>query len=252
MKKANWPIGYHWSNEWIGKDFEPFAVALQEAGCTLAGFECFCWFEVQPCRCKKTGGSSRYGGCNAKAHWKEGQRFVATMAAHGITTAVTFENRNSCACRAKSDEWRKKQYRKALKLAEFGPIWIIPTSEPWAGSSVEGFVRHARNVTPAHVPFVIPSREKTRLVPYYSGLAANYLDIHPCNMSEAEKALQLGPVALVQTDCTGTLDPGPANAAKLARLSSQTKAGLLIYRFEGDPRFDTIAAMGAEIKKATA
>jgi hypothetical protein len=252
MNRANWPIGYHWSNGWAGRDYVPYAKMLKRAGMNLAGFECYDWFEVQPCDCKKTGGSSRYGGCNAKAHWKDAQRLISTMAARGITTVVTFENRNSCACRQKDDEWRRRKFRKALKLAEFGPIWIIPTSEPWAGSSVEAFVRWARSVTPPSIPFVIPSREKARLVPYYSGLAANYLDIHPCSITEAERALQLGPMALVQTDCTGTLDPGPKNAARLARLSGQTKAGFLIYRFEGDPRPDTIEACGAVIRETAA
>lgn len=250
MSRANWPIGYHWSNEWRGQDYEPFAKALKRAGMNIAGLECFDWFEVQPCDCKKTGGSSRYGGCNTKGHWRDAQRFVATMAAREIATVVTFENRNSCACRRKDDDWRRRQYAKALKLGEFGAIWIIPSSEPWAGSDNAAFVRWARSATPAHVPFVIPSRRKDRLEAYYPGIAASFLDIHPCSMAEADRALRLGPSALVQTDCTGTLDPGPANAAKLARLSAQTKTPLLIYRFEGAPRLDTIEAMGREIKAA--
>lgn len=249
MSRANWPIGYHWSNEWAGGDFDGFAKALKRARMNLSGFECFDWFTGwEACRCKKTGGSSRYGGCNAKAAWKEAQRFVAAMAARKITTAVTFENRNSCACRAKDDEWRKRQYRKALKLAELGPIWIIPESEPWAGPSIEGFVRWAREATPAPMPFVIPSRAKDRIEPYWSGLApAPFLyDIHPCSMAEAERALRISG-ALVQTDCTGTLDVGAANAYKLARLSGETKVAFLIYRFEGAPKLDTIEAMGQAI-----
>ena len=248
---ANWPIGYGLVNYWHTVDPVPFAKALKKAGCNLTAIEWVPWFDVKPCSCKKTGGSSLYGGCAKKPHPKLAQKFVYEMSKRGITTLVIQENRNSCACRAEDDAYRASMLKKILKLQEHGSIWYEPFSEPWVKSAgTEQFVKYARSIVPIQVPFVIPDKERHVPIkqPYWSNVPFSYLDVHPDSDAAVMAGLRKGHPVLVNSDCTGTLNPGPTRARVWAKESARTKTGLHIYDFRGKtPDLAVISVLGEVI-----
>ena len=255
MIRANWPIGYYVDNEFLTKgDFDRFGYVSRECGFTLTGCEWIDWFGVQPCKCKKTGGSSRYGGCNATPNPKQAKKFSETMNSYGLTVMWTMENRNACACRDQPDSWRDLQLKRILKhWSKFGrSILFEPFSEPWVKpDGTEAWVRRVAPTLPPEVRLIVPDRDgnKGSGSPRWTGLTDGlYNTVHPASVGDALSAMRFGQRVLVVTDHSGTLDPGAENCAKLAKESARTKAGLLIYRFEGQPREDSMRAMGAEIR----
>lgn len=235
-------IGYGVPNACHEVNPEELGDALVNAGLGLTVCEWMPWFTEEGPGCKHNGGLSD------QTFPVEMGEFVDVMRARGIVTALFGVNANNCEVRS---EWGIAEFTElnshVLTLGA-NHVWLLPVNEPWVGSSKAPSWAHIGRESWSGV-FLVPDKGRNHYTgePYFS-VPHDFVTVNACTDSAAEDALRRGGSrTLVTTDCTGTLNPGPERAARLAGIARETGTAFVVYDFRGRSiDHGVIAAMGAK------
>lgn len=146
--------------------------------------------------------------------------YLKAMSAHGVTVVVTTQNSNA----AGPWTWTEEQFRQhVISIREdaleagIEHVWLGTPSEPNAGDQTRGRARAeiARQEWPGVL--VMPARTEPKIMPWFSGIHYDYLEVHPGSVAKALFYLGRPEPLLVVTDNATLLVPSDAALRDITR-----------------------------------
>ena len=210
------------SRHWHTQDPKEYAATIAASGANLTTIE---W---NPCAisskrsCKRT--SDEW--CS---HPAQASDLVNALRDQGVSTLINLINANGCTEQHLPDADFEAALNQVVEMGTEG-VWLSAVSEPWTGDKKKWHAWTLLARSRWTGTFVLPANSGAGkdFNPAWPGIAADYIDFHPCSVPLAEKGL-MQPGVLVNTDCTGMFLTNPATATHLVALSRNTGNPLVLY-----------------------
>jgi hypothetical protein len=224
------PVSVSLVNSWPLLDAEVYASDEERACASLVYYEMFPWVDRSGL-CDQ----AHPTGCT-DAYRTERKAHLHAMSAHKIITAWSPENFNAYGPKQWTDEEFREELRDFRRDAEeVGIEWVMMTTggEPWAWSYNRARARAeiVREEWAGTLIMADSGANEASGRPYFSGIPYDFLEVHPCSIPQALRALNHSGPILTVTDCSPVLVPGEPVRSDLEAKAIQLGVPLLLYGF---------------------